>query len=44
MNRRSKYASGSWYECLLPKRLTIGKVRIYRWLNFFWRLKDKGGK
>ena len=41
MNRKSKYASGSWHAYLLPKRITIGKVRIHRWLNFFWRWKGK---
>ena len=23
------------------RRLTLPPARIYRWLNFFWRLKDK---
>lgn len=36
-----RHASGHWSKFLLPKRLTLKPVRIYRWLNFYWRLKDK---
>ena len=36
-----EYPSGPWYKFLLPRRLTLSPVRIYRWLNFFWRLRDK---
>lgn len=36
-----KHASGYWYDFLLPRRLTLKPVRIYRWLNFYIRLKDK---
>lgn len=39
-----RYASGYWYQFIIPRRLTLLPVRIYRWLNFFWRLKDKGDK
>lgn len=36
-----KHASGMWYKFLLPRRITNFPTRIYRWLNFYWRLKDK---
>lgn len=36
-----RHASGVWYKFLLPRRITIGSVRLYRWLNFYIRLKDK---
>ena len=39
--RVKRYASGYWYQFIIPRRLTLPPVRIYRWLNFFWRLKDK---
>lgn len=39
-----EYASGKWYKFIIPKRLTLPPTRIYRWLNFFWRLKDKEEK
>ena len=32
---------GWWWKFLIPRRLTIGPERIYRWLNFYWRLKDE---
>lgn len=34
-------ASGKWYKFIFPRRLTLPPQRIYRWLNFYWRLKDK---
>ena len=39
--RVKRYASGYWYQFIIPRRLTLPPTRIYRWLNFFWRLKDK---
>lgn len=36
-----RHASGCWYEFIIPRRLTLPPQRIYRWLNFYWRLKDK---
>lgn len=39
-----RHASGYWYEFIIPKRITITPVRIYRWLNFYWRLKDEEKK
>ena len=36
-----KHASGYWYQFILPRRLTLKPTRIYRWLNFYVRLKDK---
>lgn len=33
-----KHNSGYWYQFIIPRRITIGKVRIYRWLNFYFRL------
>ena len=39
--RVKRYASGYWYQFIIPRRLTLPPVRIYRWLNFYWRLKDK---
>lgn len=36
-----KHASGKWYKFIIPKRLTLPPRRIYRWLNFYWRLEDK---
>lgn len=36
-----KHASGSWWKFIIPRRITIAPVRIYRWLNFYWRLKDE---
>lgn len=38
----SNYASGHWMKFLIPRRITIYPVRVYRWLNFFYRFKDKG--
>ena len=39
-----KHASGYWYQFIIPRKITIGRTRIYRWLNLYFRLKDKGGK
>lgn len=39
--RVKRYASGYWYQFIIPRRLTLPPTRIYRWLNFYWRLKDK---
>ena len=39
--RVKRYASGYWYQFIIPRRLTLPPTRIYRWLNLFWRLKDK---
>lgn len=35
-----KHLSGYWYQFLIPKRISIYPTRIYRWLNFYIRLKD----
>lgn len=35
-----KHASGYWYQFLIPRRITIYPIRLYRWLNFYIRLKD----
>ena len=35
-----KHASGPWYYFLFPSRITIGDIKIYRWLNFYYRFKD----
>lgn len=42
--RVKRHASGYWYQFIIPRRLTLPPTRIYRWLNFYWRLKDKEGK
>ena len=42
--RVKRHASGYWYQFIIPKRLTLPPTRIYRWLNFYWRLKDKEDK
>lgn len=39
--RVKRHASGYWYQFIIPRRLTLPPTRIYRWLNFYWRLKDK---
>ena len=39
--RVKRHASSYWYQFIIPRRLTLPPTRIYRWLNFFWRLKDK---
>lgn len=44
VRRVKRYASGYWYQFIIPRRLTLPPTRIYRWLNFYWRLKDKEGK
>ena len=41
VGRVKKHASGYWYRFIIPRRLTLPPVRIYRWLNLYWRLKDK---
>lgn len=41
VGRVKRHASGYWYQFIIPRRLTLPPVRIYRWLNFYWRLKDK---
>lgn len=39
-----RHLSGHWVHFLLPRRITIYPTRVYRWLNFYFRLKDKGDK
>lgn len=39
-----KHTSGPWWKFIIPRRITISPVRIYRWLNFYWRLKDEPSK
>ena len=39
-----RHLSGHWIHFLLPRRITIYPIRVYRWLNFYFRLKDKGDK
>ena len=38
-----KHASGYWYQFLIPRRISIYPIRLYRWLNFYIRLKDLKG-
>ena len=33
-----KHNSGYWYQFMIPRIITIGDVKIYRWLNFYFRL------
>lgn len=35
-----KHLSGYWYQFLMPRRISINQTRIYRWLNFYIKLKD----
>lgn len=44
VGRVKRHASGYWYQFIIPKRLTLPPTRIYRWLNFYWRLKNKEDK
>jgi len=44
MSLFKRHNSCWWYQFLLPRRLTIGPERIYRWLNFYFRLKDEEDK
>lgn len=37
-----KHASGYWYQFLIPRRISTYPIRLYRWLNFYIRLKDLG--
>lgn len=39
-----KYINNKWYKYIIPKRVTLPPVRLYRWLNFYFRLKNKKRK
>ena len=39
---KKRHASGQWTKFLIPRRITTDPVRLYRWLNFYHRFKDKG--